>query len=110
MNFSILTAAKAIEFDIIPEQLKQRLTENDGFLVTAHDEDNLTGIAVFSYTVYPDYVNLDYIRVSEGCRDQGISSGMLDFASGIMKKAGVKTLGCMLIGSMDFIAPLYTYL
>ena len=68
MEYTIVTASKAAELDLIPETMADRLGEMGGFAVIAFNSEEMTGIAVFSYTDDIGSVSFDYILVAESFR------------------------------------------
>lgn len=100
----------ADKLDILPDRMRERLLKTDGMVVLADDDSTLTGAAIFSYGDRDEEMNFEYIYVAENFRGQGISAGIMDTATAMMKKAGVKKLGCVIAGVMEEIVPEYTFL
>ena len=110
MDISIIDVQKAIEFKLMPDVLIQTMTEKGGFVVLAHDDDEIKGMSVISYAEMAAEMSLEYIFVLSRYRGTGLAGQMMDYTYDFLKRAEVKLITCTIIGTMDFAVPLYSFL
>lgn len=110
MNISVLSAESALAMEVIPDMIKGFLKDKNGFLIISYNENEIMGLASFSYTDSRYEVNCDYIYVFEKYREQGVSTDILEFACSTLKKAEVKRINATVIGNIEYIAYVKSFL
>ncbi|MCH4191154.1 MAG: GNAT family N-acetyltransferase [Butyrivibrio sp.] len=108
IRYSIMPPEVAEEAEFLPEVLQNVFRERRGQFILALMGEEPAGYAVLSWTEQIG-ARLDYIYVFEKYRDQGVSSGLIEYACAELGQSGISVLHAIASGDMEQIASYYTF-